>query len=358
MSAPAATAAAAIPGPSAVRRRRVAVAVAGFAIVAAATGAALLVGPVHLDTAGVLREVFGWVPFVGGSSLDDREATILWQLRAPRVALACVVGACLAVSGAAYQGAFRNPLADPYLLGAAAGAGLGATIALVSGAGGSFGVGTPLLPVASFLGALGGVALAYALGGSMGGRTTTGLVLGGVAVASFLTAVQTFVQQRNSDTLREVYTWILGRLTTAGWGEVVLILPYAVVSIGVLLLHGRLLDVLGLGDDEAGSLGLRPSRVRLAVVVAASLATAAAVAVAGLIGFVGIIVPHAVRMVVGASNRWVVPLSAVCGAAFLVLADLVARTVVAPGELPIGVVTAVIGAPFFAWLLRRGGRGA
>jgi iron complex transport system permease protein len=175
-------------------------------------------------------------------------------------------------------------------------------------------------------------------------------------VASFLTAVQTFVQQQNSDTLREVYTWILGRLGTAGWNDVVLILPYAAVSIAVLLLHGRLLDVLGLGDDEAESLGLRPTRVRLTVVVAASLATAAAVAVAGLIGFVGIIVPHAVRMIVGASNRWIVPLSALAGAAFLVLADMAARTVVAPAELPIGVVTAVIGAPFFALLLRRSGK--
>jgi len=338
------------------RGRRVAVIVSAVAIVSIAALGALLVGPVRLGSSGVVKELFAWLPFVEGDGLDEQQATILWQLRAPRVALACVVGACLAVSGAAYQGAFRNPLADPYLLGAAAGAGLGATIALVSGSGGSFAAGTPVLPIASFVGALVGVSAAYAVGGSMGGRTTTGLVLAGVAVASFLTAVQTFVQQQNSETLREVYTWILGRLATAGWADVVLILPYAVASITVLLLHGRLLDVMGLGDDEAESLGLRPARVRLAVIVAASLATAAAVAVAGLIGFVGIIVPHAVRMVVGSSNRWIVPLSALCGAAFLVLADLAARTVVAPGELPIGVVTAVIGAPFFALLLRRSGR--
>ena len=337
------------------RRRRAVVIAAAVAALAGAALVALLVGPVRLGTSGVIGELFGWLPFVGDGRLDEHHATILWQLRAPRVVLACLVGACLAVSGAAYQGAFRNPLADPYLLGAAAGAGLGATIALVSGAAGSSAAGTPVLPLASFVGALAGVAAAYLVGGSMGGRTTTGLVLAGVAVASFLTAVQTFVQQQNSDTLREVYTWILGRLGTAGWDDVVLILPYAIVSVAVLLLHGRLLDVLGLGDDEAESLGLRPGRVRLTVVVAASLATAAAVSVAGLIGFVGIIVPHAVRMVVGASNRWIVPLSALAGAAFLVLADLAARTVVAPGELPIGVVTAVIGAPFFAVLLRRAG---
>jgi iron complex transport system permease protein len=338
------------------RRGKVAVVTAGVVLVLASVLFGLLVGPAGMRPVEVLRELFGWLPFVRPSSLTATQASILWELRAPRIALACLVGACLAISGAAYQGSFRNPLADPYLLGAAAGAGLGATIVLVYGPGGSFVSGTPLLPLASFLGALAGVAVAYSLGGSMGGRTTAGLVLAGVAVASFLTAVQTFVQQQNSDTLREVYTWILGRLTTAGWRDVVLILPYAVVSFVILILHGRLLDVLGLGDDEAGSLGVRPQRVRLVVVVAASLAAAAAVSVAGLIGFVGIIVPHAVRLVVGTSNRWVVPMSALAGAAFLVLADLVARTVVSPGELPIGVVTAFVGAPAFALLLRRAGR--
>ncbi|MEX0984112.1 MAG: iron ABC transporter permease [Actinomycetota bacterium] len=338
------------------RGRRIAVVTGAAGLVVLAGLAAVLVGPADLSPAAVMRELFGWVPGVGPSGLSEQEGVILWRLRAPRVVMAGIVGACLSVSGAAYQGAFRNALADPYLLGAAAGAGLGATLVLVSGGTGVLVGGTPLLPVASFVGAIAGVGLAYAVGGSMGGRSRTGLILAGVAVASFLTAIQTFVQQRNSDTLREVYTWILGRLTTAGWSDVVLILPYAAVSMVALVLHGRLLDVLGLGDDEAASLGIRPARVRLAVVGAASLATAAAVAVAGLIGFVGIIVPHAVRLVVGASNRWVVPLSALGGAAFLVLADLAARTVVAPGELPIGVVTALLGAPAFALLLRRPGR--
>jgi iron complex transport system permease protein len=149
-----------------------------------------------------------------------------------------------------------------------------------------------------------------------------------------------------------VYGWILGRLTTAGWHDVVLVLPYAVVSSTVILLHRRLLDVLAVGDDEASSLGLRAARVRLAVVAAATLATAAAVAVSGLIGFVGIIVPHTVRLLAGSSHRRLLPLSLVAGAAFLILADLVARTVTAPAELPIGVVTASVGAPFFALVLR------
>lgn len=341
---------------STTRGRRWAVMALAVGVVVLAALVGVLVGPASLPRSGILASMFSWIPGVGDGSLSTQESTILWQLRAPRVALACIVGACLSVSGAAYQGAFRNPLADPYLLGAAAGAGLGATLVIIYGSA-TFTDGTPLLPIASFLGALGGVALAYTIGGSMGGaRTTVALVLAGVAVASFLTAIQTFIQQRNVDTLREIYTWILGRLSTAGWDDVLLILPYAVISIVLLVLHGRMLDVLGVGDDEAGGLGIHPARTRLIIVAAASLATASAVAVAGLIGFVGIIVPHAVRLLVGTSNRWVVPLSALGGAAFLVLADVVARTVVSPGELPIGVVTALIGAPAFALLLRRAGR--
>ena len=193
---------------------------------------------------------------------------------------------------------------------------------------------------------------AYALGRSGAARTTTSLILSGVAVAAFLTAIQTYVQQRESETLREVYGWILGRLTTAGWREVVLIVPYALVSTAAILLHGRLIDVLAVGDDEASSLGVRAARVRLVVVAAATLATAAAVAVSGLIGFVGIIVPHTIRLLAGSSHRLLAPLSLVAGAAFLILADLAARTVMAPAELPIGVVTAIVGAPFFALVLR------
>ena len=313
---------------------------------------AVLVGPVRLAPGAVLAELAGRLPLVHTSSgLSPQEAAILWQLRLPRVVLGGLVGAMLAMAGAAYQGVFRNPLADPYLLGAAAGAGLGATLAIAYGPDTS-GWPVELLPIAAFAGAVAGVVGAYALGRSGGARTATTLILSGVAVAAFLTAIQTYVQQRQSETLREVYGWILGRLTTAGWHEVLLVVPYALVSTTVILLHRRLLDVLAVGDDEASSLGLRAARVRLVVVAAATLATAAAVAVSGLIGFVGIIVPHTVRLLAGSSHRLLVPLSLVAGAAFLILADLVARTVTAPAELPIGVVTAFVGAPFFALVLR------
>ncbi|MEV4089062.1 iron ABC transporter permease, partial [Nonomuraea fuscirosea] len=208
------------------------------------------------------------------------------------------------------------------------------------------------IPVAAFLGAVGGVFLAYTLGNTAGraGGTAT-LVLAGVAVTSFLTAIQTFIQQFKVEELQRVYAWILGDVG-GGWDQLWLVLPYAAVSSVLLLLHGRMLDVLSVGDEEAGSLGVRAARVRLTVLLAASLATAAAVAVSGLIGFVGIVIPHVVRRLAGGSYRIVLPLSMIGGAAFLVLGDLVARTVIAPAELPIGVVTMFVGAPFFVAVLR------
>jgi iron complex transport system permease protein len=313
----------------------------------------ILIGPIGLSPTGIVRELVDRLPLANVSSgFSDQEAAILWQLRMPRVVLGGLVGAMLAISGAAYQGVFRNPLADPYLLGVAAGAGLGATLAVAY-----FPLGTdwPInpLPMSAFAGALIGVATTYLLGRSGGrGRSTATLILAGVAVASFMTAAQTFVQQRNTDTIRQVYSWILGTLGTAGWREVVLILPYVIVSGAALWLHRRLLDVMRVGDEEASSLGVRANRVRLIVVVAATLGTAAAVAVSGLIGFVGIIVPHTVRMLLGSSYRVVLPLSVVFGAAFLILTDLLARTVISPAEVPIGVITAFFGAPFFLIVLR------
>jgi iron complex transport system permease protein len=264
--------------------------------------------------------------------------------------LGALVGAMLAPAGASYQGVFRNPLADPYLLGVAAGAGLGATLAVVYLRGIDF---QNTLPPAAFVGGAAAVIAAYALGRSAG--TASGgatLVLAGVTVAAFFTAVQTFVQQQHSDTIQEVYSWILGRLPSSGWRDVVILLPYVAVALTGILLHRRLLDVLSVGDEEATSLGVNVGRVRLAVVLCATVGTAAAVAVSGLIGFVGIIVPHAIRLVAGPSYRLLLPLSILVGGGFLVLADVIARTALSPAELPIGVVTAFFGAPFFAIVLR------
>jgi iron complex transport system permease protein len=183
-------------------------------------------------------------------------------------------------------------------------------------------------------------------------------VLAGVTIASFLTALQTFVQQQHVDTVQEVYSWLLGRLATSGWRDVGIVLPYAVVAWVVIIAHRRLLDVLSVGDEEAAALGINVARVRLLVVAAATVATAAAVAVAGLIGFVGIIVPHTIRLIVGGSYRLLLPMSVIVGAGFLVFSDVIARTILSPAELPIGVVTAFFGAPFFAVVLRTSRRAA
>jgi iron complex transport system permease protein len=331
-------------------RLRPAMLAIALAVLTVALLIGLLTGAADLAPGGVVRALLDRLPFVHlDSGLSPVEQNVLFELRLPRVLLGALVGGLLALAGAGYQGVFRNPLADPYLLGAGAGAGLGATLVIVYAPADP----TVAVPLAAFAGAITGVAMAYTLGhtsGRAGGSAT--LVLAGVAVASFLTAVQTFVQQSKVEELQRIYAWLLGGLATADWHTLAMIAPYSLVSTVVLLAHGRLLDVLSVGDDEAASLGLAATRVRLIVLAAASLATASAVAVSGLIGFVGIIVPHVVRRLAGGSYRVVLPLSLLGGAVFLVLADVVARTALAPAELPLGVVTAFVGAPFFIGVLR------
>ena len=321
-------------------------------LVAAVVGAAI--GPAGPVWWRVPLALLDRLPVIGvESGVTDAQWNIVWQIRAPRVVLAALVGAMLSIAGASYQGAFRNPLVDPYLLGVAAGAGLGATLAFVVNREVTERWFIDPVPLTAFVGGLLAVALTYVVGTAFGAnRSATALVLAGVAVTSLTTAIQTFVLQRNNDVVRQVYSWILGRLTTATWGDVRLILPYVVVSSVVLLLYRRLIDVLRVGDDEAQALGVNVDRVRLAVVLAATLGTSAAVAVSGLIGFVGIIVPHTVRLLLGASYRRVIPLSMFFGAAFLIAADIPGRVLTSPSETPIGVVTAFFGAPFFLLILR------
>jgi iron complex transport system permease protein len=287
------------------------------------------------------------------SGVTPREWTIIWDIRMPRVVLAALVGSMLSLSGASYQGVFRNPLVDPYLLGVAAGAGLGATLVFTLNRTGSSTWIIDPLPLSAFAGGLLAVLVTYVVGTAFGGqKSASTLVLAGVAVTALATAVQTFVLQRHTDVVRQVYSWILGRLSSATWGDVRLVLPYVVVSSAVLFLHRRLLDIMRVGDDEATALGASVNRVRIVVVIAATLGTSAVVAVSGLIGFVGIIVPHAVRLLAGASYRVIVPLSLLVGASFLIIADIPGRVLQNPSETPIGVVTAFLGAPFFLLLLR------
>lgn len=314
----------------------------------------VMIGPAGPQWWRVPLELLDRLPLVSvDSGLSATDWSIVWQIRAPRVVLAAIVGSTLSIAGASYQGVFRNPLVDPYLLGVAAGAGLGATVVITFNRSGTSSWIIDPLPLVAFIGGLSAVLVTYIVGTNVRGeRSSTSLVLAGVAVTSLATAMQTFLLQRNSDVVRQVYSWILGRLSTATWGDVRLVLPYVVLSTLALLLHRRLLDVLRVGDEEAAALGVNVSRVRLMVVIAATFGTAAVVAVSGLIGFVGIIVPHAVRLLVGTSYRVVMPVSFLFGAAFLIIADIPGRVLDNPAETPIGVVTAFLGAPFFLLILR------
>ena len=313
-----------------------------------------MIGPAGPTWWRIPLEFANRLPFIHvNSGVSEADWNIVWLIRTPRVVLAAIVGSMLSVSGASYQGVFRNPLVDPYLLGVAAGAGLGATLVFAFQRGATENWIIDPLPLAAFIGALVAVAVTYVVGTAFGTtQSSTTLILAGVAVTSLATSIQAFILQRNTDVVRQVYSWILGRLSSATWGDVRLILPYVVLSTGVLLMHRRLLDVLRVGDDEASALGTNVRRVRLVVVLAATLGTSAVVAVSGLIGFVGIIVPHAVRLLAGASYRVVLPLSVLLGGAFLVFADIPSRVLANPAETPIGVVTAFFGAPFFLFLLR------
>jgi iron complex transport system permease protein len=324
--------------------------------ITASAAAALLIacllgvgfGPVNLNFGSIIRTLLG-LP----NGLENEDRTLLLELRLPRVVLGALVGAALATSGAVYQSVFRNPLADPYLLGVASGAGLGATIAITNGGGDLH----ALLPIFAFLGGVLAVAATFLVAGRLFADPST-LLLAGIAIGSFATAFQTYLQQRNSAALRPVYSWILGELTVANWDVVKWAGFYILIALAVLIRISKVLDALMLSDEEAYSLGVSPQKIRLIAVAAATLATATAVSASGLIGFVGIVVPHLVRgLTKRATNRSLLSIAFV-GAAFSVIADLGARTLLAPAELPIGVITAFVGAPFFLFVLRARNRGS
>lgn len=278
--------------------------------------------------------------------------TIIFTIRLPRVLLAGIVGAALALSGATYQGLFRNPLAEPYLIGVASGAALGATIAIVL-----------RLPASlyrlgatqwcAFAGALVAVALVYGLARIGGTTPLTALLLAGVAVSTLASAITSFLMYWHGEKLLAIYGWLLGGFSTASWSQVLQIAPYLALGAIALLPLARLLDALQLGEEGALSLGIEMERLKIVLVIVATLVTAAAVSVSGLVGFVGLIVPHIVRLIWGANHRILLPASLCVGALFLIVADGIARTILRSGEIPVGVLTALCGAPFFLFLLRR-----
>lgn len=314
------------------------------ATAAAALGAAVLVGPVPLSPAEVLRALLG----EGGGT----PRTIVLDLRLPRAALAGLVGAALSVSGASFQALLRNPLAEPYILGVSGGAAVGAVAAVVLGWAAA---GPWALPGAAFLGALLAIGLVLRIAVRTGyALDTRVLLLAGVVLGAFFNALifllLTFAEAR---TFRSAVFWMMGSLSGADWASVGALAAYLVPGALLLLGLARALNLLAVGEETALYLGTRVGRVKLAVYAAASLLVAAAVAVSGAIGFVGLIVPHAVRLAWGSDHRFLLPASFLLGAAFLILADTAARTAAAPAEIPVGVVTALVGVPLFVVLLVR-----
>lgn len=332
------------------RRRPLLLGLAGLALLGLVLVAGVVLGSVAIapsDSLAILaHRLLGWPANVTWAPSAE---TILVELRLPRVLTAMVVGVGLAVAGTTFQGLLRNPLADPYVLGTAAGAALGAAIGVILPFQLAL-LGLGLTNVLAFLGALAAVSVVYRLSGGGGRTSLTSLLLTGYAVGSLLAAGLALIMYLSGSNLRQIFFYILGSFAQASWSALLVGLPIILLASLLILIRARSLNALLLGDDTALHLGLDVRRERLLLLALASLITAAAVALAGLIGFVGLVVPHVVRLVVGPNARLVLPLAALYGASFMALADLVARL---PGEMPVGVVTAVVGAPVFLVLLRR-----
>jgi len=284
--------------------------------------------------------------------VDDTVRYIALNVRLARVCLALVVGGALALAGAVYQGVLLNPLADPFTLGVSTGAAFGASVAILLGWGGVQLLAVSALPVAAFAGALGTLFLVYLLGSVEGRVYSTTLVLAGIIVSTFFSALISLLKSLNEDSVSTIVFWIMGSLSGKGWMHVTLVLPYLVFGTAAILFYSRELDLLALGDVQAQQLGVNVSRMRFSLLLAASLVTAAAVAVSGVIGFVGLVVPHWVRLALGPRHRRLLPVAFCIGALLVLAADTLARTILPEGqELPVGVVTAILGGPFFCYLM-------
>ncbi|UOE46143.1 iron chelate uptake ABC transporter family permease subunit [Agromyces larvae] len=314
--------------------------------------AAVTIGPAGLAPVDVIRTVAAHLG-LGTSDLTHLQDAIVWELRMPRVLAAAAVGAGLALCGAVMQALTRNPLADPYLLGLSSGASVGAVLVLVLGLG-------LMLPLAAFIGALAALAATLGLARAAGGLSPTTTVLAGLAVSAAFGAVTSLIifWSATTDSYREILNWLLGSLAGADWWSVALA-GGALAVVGVpLLCSGRTLDAFTFGDSAAAALGVHVARTRVLLLIATALLTGALVAVSGAIGFVGLILPHAVRLAIGPGHRALLPLSALAGAVFLVWVDTGARTIFDPRELPVGILTALVGGPVFAALLIRSRRSA
>jgi len=340
---------------TAVRFRRVLLGLALALVAAFLLGVA--VGAVWVTPWSTIRLV-GWkLGLVDRPEDVARSAeVIVFQLRLPRVLLAAIVGAALAASGTVFQGLFRNALADPAIIGVSSGAALGAVLVIVTiGAGslGAFGV-----PLAAFCGAMATAILVYRLARIGPTVHVATLLLAGIAVAAVISSVMSLVMSFSGEEIRNIYAWLLGGLVAQGWRSIATVLPVVAVGLAGATLVSRELNLVALGEERAAQLGVEVDRLKRRAIAVGALLAAGAVSVAGVIGFVGLMTPHLLRLVIGADHRRLLPAAVLGGAILLILADLAARTIIAPSELPVGVVTALLGGPFFLFLLRREGRRA
>jgi iron complex transport system permease protein len=331
----------------------------GYAVVFLAVGLlavialATVVGSVSIPLTTTIKVLLDRIPFVHiTANWPSGTDIIVTEIRLPRILMAGMVGAALGTAGATYQGLFRNPLADPYLIGVAQGASVGAAAGFLLPITGTF-VGLGVVPAFAFAGALVSTVVVYLLARQGKTLPVTTLILAGVALGSLLMSVVSFLVISSGDKMHSIMFWLMGSFSLSQWSDVRMIMPYIVVGIGVILLFARPLNVMQLDEEQAQQLGIHVERMKLILLGAATLITAAAVSFVGAIGFVGIIIPHAVRLIWGADYRFLLPLSVLSGAIFLILTDLIARTILSPTEIPVGVVTALFGAPFFLYLLRQ-----
>jgi len=322
-------------------------------ILFAALTMSVALGPVTIHPGVLLRILLAEIPWINiEPNWPASFATIVLKVRLPHTLLVMLTGAALSGSGAAYQGLFRNPLADPYLIGVASGAGLGAVVAM-SIHWPDTSLGFYVIPVAAFLGGLLATGIVYRLGRVGKSLPATTLILAGVAVSSFATSLTSYLMLQADDEIRRALSWLLGGTIMGGWSPVGAVFPYIAIGLVILILSGHSLNVLQFGEEQARQLGLPVERAKLFIILAASLATSAAVAFSGLIGFIGLIIPHLIRMIWGTDYRLLIGLSILGGSSALLLADLLARVVMAPQTLPVGIITALIGVPFFLWVLQR-----
>lgn len=290
--------------------------------------------------------------FVDVSNISEMYIKIVMDLRTPRILLSLMIGGLLAGSGTVYQSVFRNPMADPFVLGVSAGAALGAALVMVFGWEFSF-MGLSSISVSAFAGALLTTFIVYRVA-SVGGKTPVmTLVLTGIAMSFFLSSMLSLLITFNNDKIERIVFWSYGSLSTMGWRHIYMVFPLFVFSVIVFILKGRILNILTLGEESASSLGVDVEKERKQLLMVASLATAASVAVSGIIGFVGLVVPHVVRLMTGPDNRTLIPYSIIGGGIFMLICDTIARTAVSPMEIPIGIITSMLGAPYFIYLIIR-----